>query len=199
MVVFEVNWAVIHQWPDRSSVPRRQIQRKGVARGLDVRRGRGTGDQNTTEVYIKLPMLGDVRVRRWVPYFFNLRFGGKWKSAGRVSSTWGLRLDGEPEYVEWGKDRKDKTKTGTLTALMKNNRRTGQSERYHFLPPAWDIPGLIVDFQGIEHVPVADFRALPCLATISSPFAEALSSRFGRYVGRLGTPDIMLSACLPSM
>jgi hypothetical protein len=77
--------------------------------------------------------------------------------------------------------------------LVKNT-RDESPDRYHFLPGVWDIPDLVVDFQALEHVTLAEVRALACLGTLASPFAEALGSRFQRYIGRIGTPDLDVPA-----
>ncbi len=104
------------------------------------------------------------------------------------------------EFVAW---RQSPTPSNTvvekLTALMANNRRSGQSDRYHFLPPAWDIPAMVADFGDLEHVPVTELRAASCLATVASPFAEAIAMRFVRYLGRLGTPDVDLDLVLAAL
>jgi hypothetical protein len=76
--------------------------------------------------------------------------------------------------------------------LISNTRdpNFGSPERVHFLPGICDVPALLVDFQALEDMPLADARSLDCVASLASPFAEHLSSRFLRYIGRLGTPDI---------
>jgi len=86
-----------------------------------------------------------------------------------------------------------------LKNLMKNKRehsstqQIGDRERYHYLPGFWDIPHLVIDFQVINFVEVAEAKQWTCLATIASPFAEALSQRFLSYIGRLGTPDLRIA------
>lgn len=104
------------------------------------------------------------------------------------------------EFVTW---RQAPTPSNTvvekLTALVTNNRRSGQSDRYHFLPPAWDIPAMVADFGDLEHVPVPELRAASRLATIASPFAEAIAVRFVRYLGRVGTSDLDLDLVLAAM
>jgi len=76
--------------------------------------------------------------------------------------------------------------------LISNTRDSnfGSPERFHFLPGICDVPGLIVDFQALEDMRLTDARSLDCVASLASPFGEHLSSRFLRYIGRLGTPDI---------
>jgi len=86
-----------------------------------------------------------------------------------------------------------------LKKLMKNRRdhsathNIGDKERYHYLPGFSDIPHLVLDFQAIDFVEVAEAKRLTCVATIVSPFAEALSQRFISYIGRPGTPDLRIA------
>jgi hypothetical protein len=96
-----------------------------------------------------------------------------------------------PEVVEWLASRTS-TKEKEVRKLLSNNRGTrfGSPDRYYFLPGAWDIPDLLLDFQSLEYVGLDSVRTLTCAATLASPFAEALAARFQRYVGRLGTPDV---------
>ncbi|MGA9097959.1 MAG: response regulator [Methanotrichaceae archaeon] len=108
-------------------------------------------------------------------------------------------LTEQNEFLEW-KESNSNNKRKILEDLIKNNRKTGQSERYHFLPGALDIPDLIVDFQKtriIEPRILADNTGtLKRRASLDSPFAEALVARFSRYFGRLGTPDLDLELIL---
>ncbi len=96
------------------------------------------------------------------------------------------------EHKKWAEQATpSKSETASLVALMSNSRKgSHQAERYHFLPAVWDIPAVVIDFQQLEHVEVAELRGARCLATVASPFAESIGARFIRYLGRLGTPDL---------
>ena len=48
-------------------------------------------------------------------------------------------LSDYPELTEW-QSTKSKKKQNALKSLLGNNRKGTQSDRYHFLPHAWDIP-----------------------------------------------------------
>ncbi len=99
-------------------------------------------------------------------------------------------LDQFEEYSKWKKDPTSPDKH--VKNLVGNRRSAGdqQVERYHFLPGAWDISAGVVDFQRMHVMTLDAVLKAPCLATLASPFAESLSSRFCRYLGRLGTPDL---------
>ena len=94
----------------------------------------------------------------------------------------------QKEYKLWaGRD----SGRGNLKRLLSNNRVT-QSDRFFYLPSALSIPDLIVDLQEIVSIAPDDFSAgeFIRLATLDSPFAEALTYRFTRFFGRIGTPDL---------
>ena len=55
---------------------------------------------------------------------------------------------------------------------------------------------LVVDFQQLVTLPIAQMTSLRRLASLDSPFAEALLARFGHYFGRLGTPDLDLEVII---
>lgn len=101
-------------------------------------------------------------------------------------------LADQPEYQAWanklpgptGEDNK------RLDALLKNNRMKGQTERVYFLPAAFVIPDLIVDLQQVVGIPNDELDGLDRVASLDSPFAEALVARFTHYFGRIGTPDL---------
>jgi CheY-like chemotaxis protein len=83
-----------------------------------------------------------------------------------------------------------------LKALLSNNRKDSQAERFHFLPGALSLPGLLVDFQQIAIVSQSMMKGLTRIASLDSPFAEAALNRFIRYFSRLGTPDLDLDLTL---
>jgi len=79
---------------------------------------------------------------------------------------------------------------------VRHNRRDSQSERFFFLPGALSLPDLIVDFQQLVTLQRDHMGGLERLASLDSPFAEALLARFTRYFGRLGTPDLDVAVLL---
>jgi CheY-like chemotaxis protein len=70
------------------------------------------------------------------------------------------------------------------------NKLGGQNDRLLFLPAAPTIPGLIADFQRLSSVTREQLDAMRRVASLASPFAEAMVSRFTRYFGRVGTDDL---------
>ena len=103
-------------------------------------------------------------------------------------------ISDEDEALAWVADTASNKKRQSLDALLSNNRKDNkQADRYHALPPAWDVPGLVIDFQQISHVSYEDLLKFRRIATLDDPYCQAMVSRFGRYLGRLGTPDVDLS------
>lgn len=77
-----------------------------------------------------------------------------------------------------------------LAEFMRNNKKTGQKERYYFLPGTFFLPNLFVDFQILDTIPFEELKKYGKVATLDSPFAECVLNRFCRYIGRIGTPDL---------
>lgn len=100
------------------------------------------------------------------------------------------------EYRDWREHPSASKKKQALEALLRNNRRSGQAERYHYLPGVFRIPHLIVDFQQINRVSHEALKAMDRLASLDSPYAEALLGRYNRYSGRFGTPDLDIAEVL---
>lgn len=169
-------------------------------------------DVHPAEYYIKPsigddPLLGDVRVRGageaqsyivvlW-PNCDMVSVGGRTPKTDQILCAKCIPAIECPEVSLWLADPSN-TKKKKVEELIKNN-RDKTPDRYHFLPGVWDIPDLIVDFQALEHLCLQDVKGLRCLATLASPFAEALGIRFGRYIGRVGTPDLHVESVLAQM
>lgn len=156
------------------------------------------------EFYIKPPMardpaLGDIRVRGtgdakehlvvlW-PTCDMVSTGGRTPKVERILCARASLLATFNEAREFAAGQSN-TKRKALGNFLKNNRDTDFADRFHFLPGFLDIPDLVVDFQALEIQPFHQLSGLPCLGVLASPFAEHMSSRFDRYRGRVGTPDL---------
>lgn len=181
-------------------------------------------DDNSTmvhpaECYMKPPvgedpLLGDIRVRNvdeesehlivlW-PSCDMVAIGGRTPKTQAVLCARAMPLSQAPEVEDWQRSQ-SKKKERAVRGILANRREAlpdkgiGSSERYHYVPGAWDIPDLIIDFQLLEHLPLKTVKELLCLGTLASPFAEAIASRFVRYLGRLGTPDLNVDVIVEAL
>jgi CheY-like chemotaxis protein len=87
------------------------------------------------------------------------------------------------------------TKKEALRAMIRDKRslKGVQPERFKFLPGTNFLPDLVVDLQQLSQVAFTDLlnsSSYTRVATLDSPFAEALQNRFTQYYGRVGTPDL---------
>lgn len=97
-------------------------------------------------------------------------------------------LDSFEEYRKWKRSPSNNSRT-VLENLLKS-RPKGQEDRYFYLPAAWNVPDVVADFQSVSSIATDQLEDYEKVASLDSPFAEALSQRFNRYMGRVGTPDL---------
>lgn len=90
-------------------------------------------------------------------------------------------------WVEAGSPLKGAKERNAALAMFRND-----SARYRILPKYLDIPDLLVDFEIVQSTPLDEVRAWTRVATLDSPFAEAILTSHGHTVARIGTPDIDL-------
>lgn len=152
-------------------------------------------------------LLGDIRVRDtregkeflvvlW-PSCDMVTSHGRSAKTDRVLCARAFPLADEREVTEW-RESSSTVKEDAVRNVMQN-RRTKSPDRFHYLPGVWDIPHLLVDFQRLEYLDISTVAAMPCLASLASPFAEALGNRFTRYLGRPGTPDLDTNVTLADL
>ncbi len=123
---------------------------------------------------------------------------GRTRKADVVLLAQCLLLTSTPEYSAWTQNPSSNGTKGTLRSLLSN----GKSDRYYYLPRAIQIPDLVIDFQALK---LTSFNRIKeeddCerIASLDSPFAEAVLNRFSRYVGRLGTPELDININFPGL
>lgn len=66
--------------------------------------------------------------------------------------------------------------------------------RYAFLPEFREIPDLVIDFEQVTSVPTGSTGHFGTVATLDSPYVEALLARHSQFRGRIGTPDLDIDA-----
>jgi CheY-like chemotaxis protein len=101
------------------------------------------------------------------------------------------KLSDQQEYINWkaGNENPSKGSVDSLEQLIGDNRKQ-QPERFKFLPGTFFLPDLVVDFQQLRSIDAGILETFEAIATLDSPFAEAMLARFSRYFGRVGTPDV---------
>ena len=103
-------------------------------------------------------------------------------------------LDSFEEYREWKKTPNAKKKD-SLRKLL-DSRPKGQEDRYFYLPAAWNVQDCVADLQNVKSIPCEELGSYRKIASLDSPFAEALSYQFNRYMGRVGKPDLDIDGVL---
>lgn len=222
----QARWAEFSSLADRPEFLRLVVQRLAMTfsrEGIDQMTAAVYGTTATgqppsadtvhpAEYYIKPPIgndpaLGDIRLRQrgenaeflvvlW-PTCDMVSGGGRTPKTDCVLCARAFLVKDATEVAEWITSPSN-TKQKRVERLVRNAREESP-DRYHFLPGVWDIPDLLVDFQKLEHIVLANVKAFSCLATLASPFAEALGVRFQRYIGRIGTPDLNVDAVVAQM
>ncbi|MEU3390417.1 response regulator [Streptomyces albidoflavus] len=91
-------------------------------------------------------------------------------------------LHTSPPVADWQANGGNKQRVSDLFRTDHN--------RYRVLPKYLDVPDLLVDFEDVMSFPLDEVRGLRRVATLDSPFAEAMLTGHSRAVGRIGTPDI---------
>ena len=105
-------------------------------------------------------------------------------------------LSEEEECIKFREDVKSTDARDRLISLIKDNRKKKQPERYKFLPGVVDVPDIVVDFQNLITMDEKEYdkkikdKEWVRVASLDSPYSEAILNRFSRYFGRLGTPDL---------
>ena len=87
-------------------------------------------------------------------------------------------LTEQEEYGKWAANTKQPSKSvlKSMEAIIGDN-RGGQKERFKFLPGTFFLPDLVVDFQQLRSVPLVDLKREWVVASLDSPFAEAVLAR----------------------
>ncbi len=73
------------------------------------------------------------------------------------------------------------------------------TKRYRLLPRYLSIPDLLVDFEQIRSAALDEVRSWSRIATLDSPFAEAMLTEFSHSAGRVGTPNVETQGILDAI
>ena len=139
-------------------------------------------DADTGRLYVVLTPSCDLVLR-----------SGRMK-ADRVVLSQCLALDSFKAYQDW-KSAPSSNNEELLRRLL-TSRPKGQEDRYFYLPAAWNVPDSVVDLQSVTSIQWEELENYGKIALLDSPFAEALSYQFNRYIGRVGMPDLDIDGVL---
>ncbi len=114
--------------------------------------------------------------------------------AAKVVLVQCISLDSFKEYEDW-KSAPSTNNTERLRKLL-TSRPKGQEDRYFYLPAAWNVPNSVADLQSVMSIPCEELEDYRKIASLDSPFAEALSYQFNRYIGRVGMPNLDIDGVL---
>ena len=74
-----------------------------------------------------------------------------------------------------------------------------QEGRFHFLPGVLDIPDLVIDFQQVHTIPMANLSTYEKIATLDAPYSQSVASWYLRFWGRMGTPDLNIDTVIQNL
>jgi hypothetical protein len=99
-------------------------------------------------------------------------------------------LEAHDKYLGWTAARsKGNTAKGEWNELCKDVLMATQG-RYHYLPAFRDIPDLVIDLENVRSVTADTLETMDPIASLVSPFSEALLIQHSHFRGRIGVPDL---------
>jgi hypothetical protein len=96
----------------------------------------------------------------------------------------GVPFDAWPPFADWRAQPSEK-KWSKVEPVLR-----GKLPRYEFLPEFVEIPDLVVDLEQVLAIPHQDLANTSVIASLSSPYTEALLTKYSHFRGRIGTPDL---------
>lgn len=105
-------------------------------------------------------------------------------------------IDSYTKYQEWITNDKSKAKWNELWRDI----LASTSGRYFYLPQFRDIPHLVIDLNDVRSVKSEEFdKRYHRVASLASPFSEALLVQHSHFRGRVGVPDLQPEAVKESL
>lgn len=99
-------------------------------------------------------------------------------------------LDSHQKYLDWAaataKGNNGKSQWNDLRKVV----LTATQGRYHYLPAFRNIPDLVIDLENVRSVTADVLEAMEPVASLVSPFSEALLVQHSHFRGRIGVPDL---------
>jgi hypothetical protein len=94
------------------------------------------------------------------------------------------------KYLTWTSEKaKGNAAKGEWNELRKDVLKATKG-RYQYLPAFRDIPDLVIDLENVRSVTVDVLDVMEPVASLVSPFSEALLVQHSQFRGRIGVPDL---------
>lgn len=89
-------------------------------------------------------------------------------------------------FSQWQENTDSNTKWKALWEILK-----GKKPRYTYLPRFREVPDLLVDLEDVRTWRLGEIEQLKRIASLTSPYSEALLVRHSHFRGRVGVPDLV--------
>ena len=97
-------------------------------------------------------------------------------------------LEEHAKYTAWVASKSNGNGIGKWKELHKDVLKATQG-RFHYLPAFRDIPDLVIDLENVKSVEAESLLEMHPVASLVSPFSEALLVQNSHFRGRIGVPD----------
>lgn len=94
-------------------------------------------------------------------------------------------LESNPRFKKWTVSESKNTWNDLKKQVL-----TATQGRFYYLPAFRDIPDLVLDLENVQAVTAEALDAMSPVASLVSPFSEALLVQNSQYRGRIGVPDL---------
>ncbi|UOQ61503.1 hypothetical protein MUN76_05925 [Leucobacter rhizosphaerae] len=95
------------------------------------------------------------------------------------------QLETHKKYLGW-----TATKSSGKWAELRKDVLMATQGRFHYLPAFRNIPDLVIDLENVRSVTAETLEAMEAVASLVSPFSEALLVQHSHFRGRIGVPDL---------
>lgn len=102
----------------------------------------------------------------------------------------GSPLAEHPKYQRWSRASPGSSNERDRWRSLDQDVLRATHGRYHFLPAFRDIPDLVIDLENVRAIDVETLVNFAWVASLVSPFAEALLVQHSHVRGRIGVPDL---------
>jgi CheY-like chemotaxis protein len=100
-----------------------------------------------------------------------------------------IPLASHPKYLRWIEAKQQGSGKDKWSELSKDV-LTSTRGRYYYLPAFRDLPDLVVDLEKVRTLTSEELGSMTAVASLVSPFSEALLVQNSHFRGRIGVPDI---------